>query len=139
MIPRQIEYIKCGGSYQLTRTYRVQTALRPAHEISAPRLRLTPGGVLIISAGYCWDGTSGPVIDRKTNMRAGLVHDALYELMRKGLIEYTKWRDADNEFARILQEDGAWAITIRIDLAGLRAANGHYAHPRQRKERHYAP
>ena len=135
----QIQYIKCGGSYQLTRTYRIQTAYRPKVAIRTPRIHLSRSGMLTIVEGYCWDGTSGPVIDRKTNMRAGLVHDALYELMRKGELAHQNWRKADQEFARILREDGAWGITVRIDMAGLRVAGGKYAHPKQKKKRHTAP
>lgn len=135
----QIEYIKVGGSYQLTRDYRIRVALRPATDIVVPRLRLRSDGWLTISAGYCWDGTSGPVIDRRSNMRAGLVHDALYELMRKKVVHFARWREADAEFAKILREDKAWPVVIKIDLAGLRIANGKHAHPSKRKKRFTAP
>lgn len=135
----KVTYIKCGGSYQLVKEYRVNTLLFPEYTIEAPRLKLDTKGILTISDGYCWDGCSGPVLDRKTNMRAGLVHDALYEIMRKGLLPYTRWREADVCFGNILKEDGAWNITIKIDMAGLRIAKGKYANPKQRKERYFAP
>ena len=134
----KITYIKCGGSYQLMEAYTVQTLMRPEEQIDAKRLTLTQGGKLTIHEGYCWDGCSG-IVDRKSNMRAGLGHDALYELMRKGLIPHHRWREADAGFAQILDEDGAWNLTIKIDMAGLRIANGKYAHPKQRKKRFMAP
>jgi hypothetical protein len=138
-MPEHIKYIKCGGSYQLVEPYSVATDLRPVAPIKVPRLMLDAYGRLTIEAGYCWDGTSGPVIDRKTNMRAGCVHDALYELMRRQAIDYNRWREADAIFARILYEDGAWGFIIRLDMAGLKLANGKYAKPKQRKIRHTAP
>lgn len=134
-----ITYIKVGGSYQLVDDYSVMTLVRPPVAIITPRLELSITGLLTIKAGYCWDGTSGPVIDRKTNMRAGCVHDALYELMRRGDLPYDWWPRADELFARILFEDGAWAFIIRIDMLGLHVANGKHARPRMRKLRHTAP
>ena len=40
-------------------------------------------GVLTIHAGYAWDGASGPVVDTVNSIRATLVHDAVYQLMRE--------------------------------------------------------
>ena len=135
----KIEYIKCGGSYQLTQTYSVQTHLRPVVKVVGSRFTLYPSGVLVIAEGYCWDGCSGPVLDRKTNMRAGLVHDALCEMSRRRLLSYKDWKSFAAEFGRILKEDGAWPLTIKIDLAGLYLAKEKYAHPRKRKLRYTAP
>jgi hypothetical protein len=135
----QITYIKVGGSYQLIGCHSVKTSFRPIEEINTPRLRLKCDGLLTASDGYCWDGVSGPVTDRKTNMRAGLFHDSLYQLMRMGLLSHSQWREADGVFADILKEDGAWGLTIKIDLAGLRLARGKFAHPRNRKKRFTAP
>ena len=44
-------------------------------------------GKLTIKAGFAWDGPSGPSIDTKAFIRASLVHDALYRLMSKGVIQ----------------------------------------------------
>ena len=72
-------------------------------------------------------------------MRAGLVHDALYQMMRESVINNSLWRDADREFARILEEDGAYRFVIAIDLFGLKLANGKYADPKERKKVFCAP
>ena len=40
-------------------------------------------------------------------MRGSLVHDALYQLMRNGLLDRDEFRDeADSELIRICREDG---------------------------------
>lgn len=133
-----ITYIKVGGSYQLIDDYRVMTSIRPLVAIVTPRLELSITGLLIIRAGYCWDGCSG-IVDRKTNMRAGLGHDGLYELLRRGELPYGWWPKADAHFDEVLIQDGSWKITAKIDMIGLRIANGRYAHPSRRKKRHHAP
>ena len=84
-------------------------------------LELTPEGWLLICAGYAWDGASGPTWDSKSSMRGSCVHDALYQLMRLGLLS-REWRDvADALFQRLCREDGMlsprawlWYQAVRI-------------------------
>lgn len=136
---KKIHYVKVGGSYQLVKDYRYQTKIFPDEDIFYERIHLLKSGLLIVFSGYCWDGTSGPVIDRKTNMRSGCTHDALYHLMRMELLSHIYWRNADREFGRILLEDGAWKFTMKIDMAGLRLARGSAAHPKNRRKVYKAP
>jgi len=132
-------YIKVGGSYQLVADYFFQTSILPGKDIITERLHLLTDGRMFILRGYCWDGTSGPVIDRKTNMRAGCGHDGLYQLSRMNKIPFEWWPRLDLEFAKVLDEDGAWSITIWTDLKGLSLAKGKAAHPNSRKKRYVAP
>ena len=39
---------------------------------------------VIVRRGYAWDGASGPTIDTKDSMKATLIHDVLYQVMREG-------------------------------------------------------
>ena len=128
-----------GYKYQLAETEIFQTDIYPEVDIVTEYIWLTTEGVLTVKKGYAWDGPSGPVIDRKTNLRASLAHDSLYQLMRMGRVPSSRWRDADREFAKILKEDGAWGITIRIDMAGLKLANGSAADPKNKKKIFTAP
>ena len=64
------------------------------------------GKCLFIGPGYAWDGASGPTVDTKGTMRAALVHDALYQLMRLGVIPQSKRKAIDKLFRRHLKEDG---------------------------------
>ncbi len=114
---KKIHYVKVGGSYQLVQDYWVLTSFRLPQDIITERIHLLRDGILVVLSGYCWDGVSGPVIDRKTNMRAGCTHDSLYHLMRMGRLPYQLWRQADREYERILEEDGAWLNTRKIDMA----------------------
>ena len=123
-----------GYKYQLAEDEEFRTSFRIAGAIYTPRIILYPNGKLIVRDAYAWDGTSGPVIDRKTNMRGSCGHDALYQLMRMGLLDNHLWRIADIDFATWIQGDGAWAIIAKIDLIGLKLARGKAAHPKNRKK-----
>ncbi len=102
-------HYKEGYKYQLSRDYKHQT-LVTGHDIDIECMRLEPSGLLTIKHGYAWDGASGPTYDDKTNMRASLVHDALYQLIRLELIE-DSWRShADDLLHDIMIEDGAFGF-----------------------------
>ncbi|AXR59861.1 DUF1353 domain-containing protein [Leptospira mayottensis] len=99
--------------YQLVKPYSFQTTIltNTPIQIEIPRARvfvnLNQEGLLDINAGYAWDGPSGPTIDTKTFIRASLVHDALYQLMREEKLDRIKYReDADQLLKRICLEDG---------------------------------
>lgn len=68
------------------------------------------GNSLLVSDGYAWDGASGPALDTKNIIRASLVHDALYQLMREGALPTSFRKAADNELYHICREDGMWWI-----------------------------
>ncbi len=125
-----------GYKYQLAKDEIFQTNIRPKHDTKSEsgRIELLTTGILTVRDGYAWDGTSGPVIDRKTNQRGSLAHDALYQLMRESKLPYYNWPLADIEFGRIIVEDGAWNITATIDLLGLKLANGRAARPENRRK-----
>ena len=99
---------RSGYKYQLAEEYRVQTGIKPTSEKRVGFLLLAPSGILHISAGYAWDGGSGPTLDTKSTMRAGLVHDALYQLIRADLLSQSRRKDVDKVFHGVLREDGMW-------------------------------
>ena len=68
-------------------------------------ISLAKDGLLIVRAGYCWDGPSGPTIDSASVMRGPLAHDALYQLMREGLIPRKLKKNADKFMYQCILED----------------------------------
>ena len=134
----KIKFLK-DIKYLLAETVSFQTDFRLVNSVHWRWLDMDANGLLTISAGYGWDGPSGPVIDRPTNMRASLCHDALYQLMRQGELSQSNWRKADKEFAKILKEDGAWPMTIWIDMKGLAIAGGSAAKPKNARKCYSAP
>lgn len=113
-----ISYRK-GYKYQLTDTLYFNTGITQVSVIDTGFIRLEPDGLLRLKAGYAWDGCSGPAIDTNTNMFAGAVHDALYQLMRMGLLEFT-WRMlSDKVFRKICLRDGMWVLRAKYFYLGV--------------------
>ncbi len=99
-----------GYKYQLKTVYAYDTSIKPKVDIGNQFLTLYSSGLLIISKGYAWDGPSGPAIDTPSFMQASLVHDALYQLMREGLLSIEYRKDADLLLYKIARQDGMWKI-----------------------------
>ena len=97
-----------GYKYQLKEDYSVEVNIRPSEDILSAFISLTTEGVLTVKKGYAWDGASGPTIDTKNSMRGSLVHDALYQLMREGLLSIDFRYQADRELKIKCIEDGMW-------------------------------
>ncbi|GAG33051.1 unnamed protein product [marine sediment metagenome] len=69
-------------------------------------LCLLADGMLMVMEGYAYDGPSGPTIDTENSMRASLVHDALYQLMRLGVLPQSAKKHADQLLYDLCVEDG---------------------------------
>ncbi len=102
----QIQY-RGGYKYSLWETYRVQVRII-GHEVDHRLFNLTESGLLTIFEDYPWDGASGPTIDTKSSIRGSLVHDALYEMIRLGLLPESIRVLADEELRDICIADGMW-------------------------------
>jgi hypothetical protein len=88
------------------------------------------GDTLIIRVGYCWDGPSGPTIDDETNIRASLVHDALYQALKERLIPYSfgNRRVSDKIFRSILKADGMGFVRRTYYFFGVRGAGALFSY-----------
>jgi len=110
---------KKGFKYQLEETEYHLTGIF-GYEIKTKYLSLRPSGSLRIKEGYAWDGPSGPTIDTKTFMRGSLIHDALYELIRKGLIDKKYKAVADQLLYDICIWDGMWSLRAKLVYIGVK-------------------
>ena len=99
-----------GYKYQLKTVYVYDVGIKPKEIIANQFITLYQNGILLITKGYAWDGPSGPAIDTPSFMQASLVHDALYQLMREGLVDINYRKDADLLLYKIAREDGMWKI-----------------------------
>ena len=99
-----------GYKYQLKSDYYFRTNIKPEDAILTQFITLCTTGLLYIRKGYAWDGPSGPAIDTPSFMQASLVHDALYQLMREGLVDINYRKDADLMLYKIAREDGMWSL-----------------------------
>ena len=139
MARKRIAY-RSGYKYQLDKAYTIGISIKPKKDIDTKFIKLDKTGKLTVVAGYAWDGPSGPVVDRKENMRASLVHDALYQLMRNRKLTARRHQDkADRLFMKLCIEDGVTRTLARAYYAGLRIGGNPSTDPKNKKEIHRAP
>ena len=117
---KQIAYKK-GYKYQLVEIYCSHTPIKPVENIKTKYIDLDVTGYLVIRDGYAWDGPSGPTIDSEDFMRGSLEHDALYQLMRMGLLDREIYRiQADKLLKQSCKNDGMFSIRAQIVYIVLR-------------------
>lgn len=129
-----------GYKYQLAEDYQLRIGIQPELPIRTEYLQLSPEGELEVREGYAWDGPSGPAIDTANFMRGSLVHDALYQLMRAGLLDRERHREAADRVLRaICLEDGMSAARAWWVYWGVRVGAGPAADPAADNPVLYAP
>ena len=117
--------------YQLTEDYEIDVEITGG-KIDTRSYSLSPNGILIIKKYYAWDGPSGPTIDTRNFMRGSLVHDCLYQMLRRE--ELKGYRDhADLLLKKICKEDGmssfrAWYVHKSVSWWGEENARPGTAH-----------
>jgi hypothetical protein len=80
-----ITYIKERHKYTLKEDASFDTGI-VGFDVDTQFIRLFVTGLMVIRAGYGWDGPSGPTIDSSFTMQGSLVHDAGYDLIRANLL-----------------------------------------------------
>ena len=91
--------------YRLAKGYIQQVDIAIDLSIFTAYIGLDSSGVLDLREGYVWDGPSGPAIDTASFLRASLVHDALYQLMREGELSISYRKQADQIMRQIALDD----------------------------------
>jgi len=92
-------------------------------------LKMKPDGTLIIDQGYAWDGPSGPTIDTRTFMRGSLIHDALYQLIREGVLSMPDRKRVDQILREICREDGMAKFRAWYVYQGVRKFGAKHCRP----------
>ena len=113
MRARLVKYRKRNWKYQLVEQEVFKTRIYPDQILQTEWITLHPDGTLVLEAEYAWDGPSGPTIDTDSAMRGSAVHDALYQLMKLGLLDLKWFKPSNRELVRWLKKDGMWFIRRR--------------------------
>ena len=139
MSRRFIRY-KSKYKYQLVEKYEMRIPITPRNDMITEYINLDTGGNLTVKRSYAWDGPSGPVKDTPKNMRASLVHDALYQLMRMEKLSARKHRKmADQLFKDMCKKDGVSKRRASIYYRGLRRFGKPAASPENKRRVQRAP
>ena len=114
---------KINYRYTLTEEYLHPTRIARYRIAQNDFIVLQTDGVLEIKEGYSWDGASGPAVDTTSIIRAALIHDALYQLIREGLLEKKHRKAADKILQQVSRQDGmsairAWWVYWAVRLFG---------------------
>ena len=97
-------YYYAGFKYRLSRPFTFMVGIY-GFEGGNEWLQITSDGWLEVRPGYAWDGASGPTKDTSSVMRAALVHDCLYQLIRLGVLPESSRPTADYLLRDIMDED----------------------------------
>ena len=113
--------------YNLHSDHTYETDIAVDHPKDLGLLKISSSGTLHINKGYSWDGPSGPSIDTKNFMQGSLIHDALYQLIREGVLPKTKRKRADEIMREICLKDGmskfrAWYLYRGVRRFGASSA-----------------
>lgn len=131
---------KEGYKYQLGAPFELQISLRPEESLGLDYVELTQSGLLRLAKGYAWDGPSGPTPDLPSFMRASLVHDALYQLMRHDLLDRFRYRkSADLLMRQLCVEDGMNPLLAAVAYGAVRLMGERHARQDSRKQLLFAP
>lgn len=112
-------YYRPGYEYQSSRNYSHAVPWYDGPTVRCPFVTLYPG-LLVVHAGYAWDGPSGPTFDTRSFMRGAFVHDALYQLIREGELAPAYRLQADRELWACCRADGMWLVRAAWVYAGVR-------------------
>jgi hypothetical protein len=121
---------RTGYKYQLDETYSLQLPHAPVQAVDIGVAKLMADGRLTIERGYAWDGASGPTLDTRDSMRASLVHDVLYQMIRAEQLTSEPWRKwADELLYGICVQDGMSRIRAGVWYRMVRSFAGSAIRP----------
>jgi len=130
---KEIKYIKASlfdrifhGKWKYTQIGESHFVLNIflKNDIETEFIKLSKYGILTLRDKYSCDGASGPTYDSKSSMRGAFVHDALYQLMRLGLLPQSIKERADLIFYELCLQDGmikqrAWVWHKAVSIFGF--------------------
>jgi len=135
---KKIYYRKGSWKYQLAHDFVIDTGIT-GHCFYHSIFKMDSVGTLTIKSGYSWDGCSGPTWDDDTNMVAGLVHDALYQAMRLGLIPTSLRGIVDKLFLSLLTLYGMGRVRRWLYYKAVDKMAAAHVKDSRREEIHHSP
>ena len=134
-----IYYRKSYYKYHMAYQYSRQTGIKPPQDIFTRYIKLYKNGLLVLEEHYGWNGMSGPIIDTNDTMCGSAEHDALYRLMRWGLLPQSYLSAVDDELDKVLEADGVWKFRRKYVQKGLDFGGAGSASPRSKLKIYVAP
>lgn len=129
-----MKYERVLYKHRITEKLILQTSIFPEKDIVVPFIALRTTGVLEIDPKYMWDGASGPTIDTKNTISPSAGHDALFQLMRMGLLDREVcWKPANADMYRWMRDRKMNYIRAKAWKTGLDMFSYKHTLPREPK------
>jgi hypothetical protein len=116
-------------SYQLLSEYSFELEKEIRDSKGRNEFVIVEGGWVRIRDGYAWDGPTGPVIHTTSWVRASLVHDVFYQMMRAGWVPYSYRKRADDLMFYLAKADKMPWWRAWYSWLAVRLFSGKYARP----------
>lgn len=114
-----LKYIS-GFKYQVVEDFVLKIDFYPKKDLHDEFCILYKDGTLLIKKGFAWDGASGPTIDTVNSMIPSIVHDALYRMIRHGLLDIKDKDKSDLIFHDLLIKYGMNKIRAKYWYLGVK-------------------
>ncbi len=134
-----ISYHKGKFKYQLANDYVMNIGFSQASGLKTEFVELAADGKLTVKSGFAWDGVTGLAFDTRNFMRASLVHDALFLLLRHTGENLALHERADDLFLNIAKKDGVNAFRARLHYTSLYVGRKLSLLPGKQRSVHTAP
>lgn len=120
-----IKYIRGRRRHTLKEVYTINTGLE-TKGFQSEKITLHTNGLLTLAQGFEWNGATG-IVDAKCFMRGSAVHDALYELIKQGVLNKSHRKQCDKLMRRIFHEDGTPWILSQLAYFGVRLVGRYFS------------
>jgi len=128
--PLAVELAPDARRYQLLQGAVVQTGIELDAYAYRADCSLSPAGVLVLHKAFTWDGPSRPAVQTRDFLRASAYHDAMYRLMRAGVLSLDARPAADSLYMHTAVCDGAPRWRAALQFLALRLFGRSAARPR---------
>lgn len=115
-----------GYRFQLEEDYEHQTSITPVSPGGNRFVHMTLSGLLLMRAGYAWNGANKPAVNNDTIIRGSALHDAGYQLTRLGVLSLDQRDQVDRLFQAVCLEDGMWPPRAWWVYQAVRLFGGRY-------------
>lgn len=126
-----------GYDYQLRQDAWFNTSV-VGYNIDTEYATLSVNGKLKVKKNFGSDGATG-IWDTKHVIPGSMVHDALYMLLRMGLLPRSERDNADRTLEAVCIESGMWKWYAKIIYLGVKFFAAAAAHPDHRRKEYTAP
>lgn len=128
-----------GFKYQLREDFSLLVDIHPEQDLITEWVLLNTEGRLTLRRGFASDGPSDPAPDLPSAMRASFLHDALYSMIRQGLLAPVYKDAADKLLREICLQDGMPHFMAQLFYTSVSRFGDPYIDPLAEKAVRVAP